>query len=105
MPHWTECITFILIIMIQPNMISPLQKDPSTSSSSKDTMNHTVACIQLRLGQYLCNNTNIDPATQQPHGCSKETWTAKINCIAVDGLRCNETGTRNFQMEIPCKWT
>jgi len=109
MPYWTECITFVtLIIMIQPNMISPLKKDPNASSSSKDstnTVNHTVTCSQLRLGQYLCNNTNIDPATQQPHGCSKETWTARITCVAVEGLICAETSSRNFEMEIPCKWT
>jgi len=65
-----------------------------------------VSCSQLRMGQYLCNMTAvIDPLTQQPRGCNRETMHAKIPCWAVDGLTCAETGSKDFQLEVPCKWT
>jgi len=66
-----------------------------------------VDCSQLLMGQYLCPDPNInfiDPKTQQPFGCTKEN-TAKVWCIAVDGLTCSETKNSSFLGEIPCQWT
>ncbi|CAG0912561.1 unnamed protein product [Notodromas monacha] len=59
---------------------------------------------ELRPGQYLCLDLNIDPATQQPRGCTPENW-ALVNCTAADGIVCNETGNSTFEKEIPCEWT
>lgn len=66
-----------------------------------------VDCSQLRIGQYMCPDPNIDhidPKTQQPFGCTKSN-TAKVWCIAADGLNCIETKNSSFRGDIPCKWT
>lgn len=66
-----------------------------------------VDCSQLRVGQYMCPDPNInhiDPKTQQPYDCSKASI-AKVWCIAADGLVCNETKNSSFKGEIPCQWT
>lgn len=66
-----------------------------------------VDCSQLRIGQYLCPDPNInhiDPATQQPFACTK-SGTAKVWCIAADGLVCTETKNSSFRGDIPCQWT
>nr|XP_023012218.1 TM2 domain-containing protein CG10795 [Leptinotarsa decemlineata] len=70
---------------------------------------YKVNCESLRMGQYLCPdpvyvNDSIDPKTQQLRGCTK-TNKAKVRCIAVEGLICNETGNATFFKEMPCKWT
>jgi TM2 domain-containing membrane protein YozV len=64
----------------------------------------SVQCSSLRLGQYLCLNAQIDPFTQQPIGCTSN-GIAKVSCLVVDGLICEETGNRTFERSVPCKWT
>lgn len=61
----------ILFTLLQITMIST---QPDTSSVPEPILTQ---CSELRLGQYLCNDTFIDPTTQQLYGCSRETWTAK----------------------------
>lgn len=66
-----------------------------------------VDCSQLRVGQYLCPDPNvnhIDPTTQQPRDCSNNN-VAKVWCIAADGIVCSETKNSSFKGEIPCQWT
>lgn len=66
-----------------------------------------VDCSQLRVGQYLCPDPDIDfidPKTQQPYGCTKEN-VAKVWCIAAEGLICLETKNSSFRGQIPCRWT
>lgn len=66
-----------------------------------------VDCSQLRVGQYLCPDPEvdfIDPKTQQPYGCTKEN-VAKIWCVAAEGLNCIETKNTSFRGQVPCKWT
>lgn len=66
-----------------------------------------VDCSQLRIGQYMCPDPDIDhidPKTQQPIGCTKNN-VAKVWCIAAEGLVCNETKNSSFKGEIPCRWT
>ncbi|CAH1392971.1 unnamed protein product [Nezara viridula] len=69
---------------------------------------YRVDCSTLRMGQYLCPDPDnldfIDPATQQPKGCTKENK-AKVLCKAADGIICLESNTTAFKKEIPCKWT
>jgi len=67
----------------------------------------TVNCSTLRMGQFLCPDPDydfIDPATQQPKGCT-EKGRAPVRCKAADGIICNETSNSTFTREIPCKWT
>ncbi|XP_044736580.1 TM2 domain-containing protein CG10795 [Chrysoperla carnea] len=64
-------------------------------------------CNELLMGQYLCPDPNIDhidDKTQQLKGCTKENK-ARVWCIAVDGIKCNETNSTRFTTEVPCKWT
>ncbi|KAL1512827.1 hypothetical protein ABEB36_002349 [Hypothenemus hampei] len=66
-----------------------------------------IDCSSLRMGQYLCPDPSydlIDPKTQQIYGCSKDNK-AKVRCIAVEGLVCQESQNRTFFREMPCKWT
>jgi len=66
-----------------------------------------VDCNMLRMGQFICPDPSydlVDPKTQQIRGCTKENR-AKIRCLVVDGLICQETHNRTFTKEVPCKWT
>lgn len=66
-----------------------------------------IDCTQLRIGQYICPDPNInhiDAKTQQPIGCT-ENNVAKVWCIAADGFVCTETKNASFKGEIPCQWT
>ncbi|XP_066245360.1 TM2 domain-containing protein CG10795 [Euwallacea similis] len=66
-----------------------------------------IDCGTLRMGQFLCPDPSydlVDPKTQQIRGCTKENK-ARINCLAVEGLICQETHNRTFTKEVSCKWT
>ncbi|CAG9813507.1 unnamed protein product [Phaedon cochleariae] len=82
----------------------------SLSKVGGDVENHImVNCDTLRMGQYLCPDPAyvddlIDPKTQQLHGCTRENK-AKVRCIAVEGLICNNTSNSTFFREMPCQWT
>jgi TM2 domain-containing membrane protein YozV len=66
---------------------------------------YTVNCEQeLRTGQYLCNELNIDPQTQQLAGCTSDN-SAPVNCTAVEGIVCLESGNNTFSRRVPCDWT
>ncbi|KAF6215824.1 hypothetical protein GE061_000159 [Apolygus lucorum] len=68
---------------------------------------HRTDCSTLRLGQFICPDPEydlIDPATQQPRGCTKENK-AKVVCKAADGIICHGSGNSTFKREIPCKFT
>ena len=41
-------------------------------------------------GQFLCSPPDVDPETQQPRGCQKETLKAPnaIECQALPGIQC-----------------
>ncbi|XP_017777892.1 PREDICTED: TM2 domain-containing protein CG10795 [Nicrophorus vespilloides] len=68
---------------------------------------HNVECKHLRMGQFMCPDPSIDhidPKTQQLKNCQKNNK-AKIQCTAVEGLNCTETGNSTFFKEMPCKWT
>jgi len=66
---------------------------------------HSVKCGELRMGQFLCNKTStIDPRTQQPRDCTSDN-VGTIQCKAVEGLICEETGNRTFSKTVPCKWS
>nr|CAH7720409.1 unnamed protein product [Callosobruchus chinensis] len=72
-------------------------------------LNYTVECSSLRMGQFMCPDPAyipymIDPKTQQLRDCTKENK-AKVQCIAVDGLNCSETGNSTFFKQMPCQWT
>lgn len=87
-------------------------------------------CKSLKKGQYICPHPDydlIDPKTQQPRGCTTDNlaegeryyivfllivskFTYKlilfaVQCLAADGIICNETDRSDFTITIPCKWT
>ena len=67
-----------------------------------------VDCHALRPGQYLCNEfPNIDPDTQQPVGCQRETGKAPdaLECRAAPGLLCKDSKKSVFYKDADCKWT
>lgn len=64
-------------------------------------------CNELRVGQFMCPDPNInhvDPKTQQPHNCNDKNK-AKVWCIAADGITCIQTKNSSFLGEIPCQYT
>jgi TM2 domain-containing membrane protein YozV len=63
-----------------------------------------VNCSQLLIGQYDCLGAVIDSETQQPIGCNKNNK-ALINCSLTEGLVCDDSLKRDFQMTIDCKHT
>ncbi|KAK7100034.1 hypothetical protein V1264_023045 [Littorina saxatilis] len=63
-------------------------------------------CDDLMMGQYLCNETEIDPETQQAVGCDKDTRLAKVWCQLAPGVNCTDGLPNNtFQKNVSCKWT
>ncbi|XP_039753745.1 TM2 domain-containing protein CG10795 [Pararge aegeria] len=83
------------------------------SDDAKSDKNVVVDCSTLRLGQYICpdpNKNQIDPNTQQFAGCTKgkdvpSEGEADVQCIAADGIICNQTSNSTFWRKMPCKWT
>lgn len=63
---------------------------------------HVANCSSLLLGQYLCNEINIDSQSQQLKGCSKE-GRARITCTSAPGIICRETNNGTFEREVPCR--
>ena len=45
-------------------------------------------CSELLKGQFLCPLPDIDPETQQPRNCDKDSKKAKIQCQAAPGIIC-----------------
>jgi len=99
----TNCLLNCFISLCLVNII--LLKVPQTLAQPSERVIN-VTCSELRMGQYRCNTTSIDPATQQPRGC-RQGNVADVECEAAPGLRCRESnGASNiFTKEIPCKWT
>lgn len=86
--HFCLTIVFLLFVVQQTNEIE-------------------LDCPELRMGQYLCPDPNvnhIDPKTQQPYGCTKD-GKAKVWCIAVSDITCSQTKNSSFLKDIPCRYT
>ncbi|GBP21240.1 TM2 domain-containing protein CG10795 [Eumeta japonica] len=94
----------------EANVQREYKKSASDESKSDKGL---VDCNTLRLGQYICPDPSInqiDPDTQQFRGCTKgkvNPWDgeAEVQCIAADGIICNETNNSTFRRKLPCKWT
>ncbi|XP_025111170.1 TM2 domain-containing protein CG10795-like [Pomacea canaliculata] len=61
-------------------------------------------CDDLMLGQYLCNEPEIDPDTQQARGCD-ETRRTKVTCELAPNVTCAGAFNGTFQKSVACKWT
>lgn len=80
------------------------------ASSNQSTK---VLCKDLLMGQFRCDEPQIDGSTQQAIGCREDTRTVLVQCKLAPGIVCLlEDGTekRNespegFSKEVPCKWT
>jgi len=64
---------------------------------------------ELLLGQYLCTELDVDPATQQLRGCrdtaGNGTGLAPQLCTALPGIVCESTCNSTFTKLHPCNWT
>lgn len=86
-----NCVALLLLIWMGPQGTTEVEVD----------------CHILRMGQFMCPDPDVnhmDLRTQQPAGCTKE-GTAKVWCIAADGITCSHTKNSSFMGEIPCKYT
>ncbi|XP_077869201.1 TM2 domain-containing protein biscotti-like [Saccoglossus kowalevskii] len=58
--------------------------------------------------QYYCSKPDIDPDTQAPEGCTKES-TVAVNCFPAPNITCSGVtynGTQvGFQKNVPCRYT
>nr|XP_006822171.1 PREDICTED: TM2 domain-containing protein 1-like [Saccoglossus kowalevskii] len=65
-------------------------------------------CEDLLMGQYYCSKPDIDPDTQAPEGCTKES-TVAVNCFPAPNITCSGVtynGTQvGFQKNVPCRYT
>ncbi|XP_059047001.1 TM2 domain-containing protein CG10795 [Achroia grisella] len=84
-----------------------------SDESKSDSLVEEVDCNTLRLGQYICPDPSIDqidPNTQQYRDCMKgdvipSEGEALVQCIAADGIICQDTKSSTFKKKLPCKWT
>nr|XP_014352297.1 PREDICTED: TM2 domain-containing protein 1 [Latimeria chalumnae] len=67
-------------------------------------------CSELRLGQYICDNPEINEVTQEPLNCTNSTAyvfcrpAPKIICMDDNGIVVNFTGIQvGFKKSIPCR--
>ncbi|XP_071117318.1 TM2 domain-containing protein biscotti-like [Haliotis cracherodii] len=80
-----------------------------TETSSENRKGQS-PCDQLLLGQYLCDDPEIDPETQQAQGCNPDNRTVPVTCRPAVDITCIHNGTpRNsttgFKKHVPCNWT
>ncbi|GAB1610665.1 TM2 domain-containing protein CG10795-like [Argonauta hians] len=65
-------------------------------------------CTNLLLGQYMCEEPEIDLNTQQAKNCDRETRTVVVTCQTAPNITCigeSHNGTDKFPRHVPCKWT
>lgn len=91
---------------IAPQEIDARETSTSTDGDELDKDSVRIDCSGVLItGQYLCTDLDIDPDTQQPRDCNRDTNRAPVVCYASPGIICSETESANFTREIPCKWT
>lgn len=81
--------------------------EANTNQSTK------VLCKDLLMGQYQCDEPQIDRSTQQAIGCREDTRTVPVQCKPAPGIVCLlEDGSERrmdspigYYKEVPCKWT
>lgn len=66
-------------------------------------------CSTLLMGQYFCDDPEIDPNTQAEVGCSKNKHMVEVLCYPAPGICCNNivhTGTTiGFKRNVTCNYT
>ncbi|KAL3870316.1 hypothetical protein ACJMK2_038392 [Sinanodonta woodiana] len=102
----SKCLKNLLI-----QMLAYLFVIKTTTAGSNFTVK---PCSELLMGQFWCNDPEIDIETQQAKGCKRETRTVAVPCMPAPEITClneqrNEmtfNGTEvGFYKEVPCKWT
>ena len=81
--------------------------EANTNQSTK------VLCKDLLMGQFRCDEPQIDHSTQQAIGCREDTRTVPVQCKPAPGIVCLlEDGTEKrmespigYYQDVPCKWT
>lgn len=93
----------VFFIWLSVTLVQPTADPQPKNDADSKTAN---SCDGLLMGQYLCNETEIDPNTQQAVGCDKESRIAKVWCELAPGVQCAEQfPNKTFQRNVPCKWT
>ncbi|XP_047529672.1 TM2 domain-containing protein CG10795 [Vanessa atalanta] len=103
----------MMLILFVVSYLSLFCCETYASDEVKGDKSVIVDCGTLRLGQYICPDPSlnqIDPDTQQYRGCTKgkdiaSEGEAEVQCIAADGIICNETNNSTLRRKLPCKWT
>ena len=92
---------------LQENVVEVTTRYDDGIDENVTTTVHENCAKSLHPGQYLCSQPIIDPETQQPRGCQRETNLAPdaIECTTLPGLICQESQNRTFTLPAPCRWT
>jgi len=59
---------------------------------------------ELKSGQYLCPQLDIDPVTQQINNCTRE-GKGRQTCTSIPGIVCKPFCNSTFFKEVDCVWT
>ncbi|XP_046576014.1 TM2 domain-containing protein CG10795-like [Haliotis rubra] len=78
--------------------------------TSSETKTGKTPCENLLLGQYLCDDPEIDTETQQAKECNPDSRTVQVTCRPAADITCiydgKEHNSKNgFKKNVPCKWT
>ncbi|XP_067679342.1 TM2 domain-containing protein biscotti-like [Haliotis asinina] len=78
--------------------------------TSSETKTGESPCENLLLGQYLCDDPEIDAETQQAKGCNPDSRTVQVTCRLAANITCTYDGRlcdsqTGFKKNVPCKWT
>lgn len=108
------CINIVLFCLITFCNCQNLKCDGN--SSDPDVRQ----CADLLMGQYRCDEPEIDSVTQQARGCKAKTRTVTVSCKPAPGIICYPDKSLRvvsvkpcefdgeqigFYQEKPCKWT
>lgn len=95
-----------ILMMMMTQVISPVTSDDSDEFD--DCSEEAVDCSSdLRTGQFLCLDLDIDPATQQLRGCQIVDGEARAlqRCSAIEGIVCAGSCNSSFSLDVGCEWT
>lgn len=83
------------------------------AGSGNESQTVKVQCKYLLMGQFRCNEPQIDHYTQQASGCKEDTRTVSVQCKPAPDIVCisdggeekSHTSEIGYFREVPCKWT
>jgi TM2 domain-containing membrane protein YozV len=98
----------LLLLII---LASPLAGQEEAEEEEEECEGAIDCAKDLQIGQFLCVNRSVDPATQQLEGCELvqgsggSAGRAPVLCLALPGVLCASSCNQTFTMEVDCQWT